>query len=142
MILCDEIYFEITFTGAKAEIKKIAKFLKSDGLEEFFDFDDSYISYDDAYFDAGDEEETWLTLSNDDYGIEIDEIDADELLEVICRVAKAVHVSGSLYDINDEEYDFVSKAGASYHVDKRKEALFNEDEDFESEADDEEDEED
>ena len=140
MILCDEFYFEITFTGAKAEIKKIAKFLKSGGLEEFFDFDDSYISFDDAYFDAADEEETWLTLSNDDYGIEIDEIDADELLEVICRAAKALHVSGSLYAINDEEYDFVSKAGDSYHVDKRKEALFNEDEDFEDEADDEEDE--
>ena len=140
MILCDEFYFEVTFTGAKAEIKKIAKFLKSGGLEEFFDFDDSYISYDDAYFDAADEEETWLTLSNDDYGIEIDEIDADELLEVICRAAKALHVSGSLYDINDEEYDFVSKAGDSYHVDKRKESLFNEDEDFEDEADDEEDE--
>lgn len=140
MILCDEFYFEVTFTGAKAEIKKIAKFLKSGGLEEFFDFDDSYISYDDAYFDAADEEETWLTLSNDDYGIEIDEIDADELLEVLCRAAKALHVSGSLYDINDEEYDFVSKAGDSYHVDKRKESLFNEDEDFEDEADDEEDE--
>ena len=93
MILCDEFYFEVTFTGAKAEIKKIAKFLKSGGLEEFFDFDDSYISYDDAYFDAADEEETWLTLSNDDYGIEIDEIDADELLEVLCRAAKALHVS-------------------------------------------------
>ena len=140
MILCDEFYFEVTFTGAKAEIKKIAKFLKSGGLEEFFDFDDSYISYDDAYFDAADEEETWLTLSNDDYGIEIDEIDADELLEVLCRAAKTLHVSGSLYDINDEEYDFVSKAGDSYHVDKRKESLFNEDEDFEDEADDEEDE--
>ena len=117
MILCDEFYFEITFTGAKAEIKKIAKFLKSGGLEEFFDFDDSYISFDDAYFDAADEEETWLTLSNDDYGIEIDEIDADELLEVICRAAKALHVSGSLYDINDEEYEFSSPAGDSDYTD-------------------------
>lgn len=140
MILCDEFYFEITFTGAKAEIKKIATFLKSGGLEDFFEHDDSYISYDDAYYDASDDEETWLTFSNDDYGIEIDEIDSDELLEVLCRAAKALHVSGSLYDINDEEYDFVSKAGASYHVDKRKEALFNEDEDFEEEPDDEEDE--
>ena len=142
MILCDEFYFEITFTGTKAEIKKIATFLKSGGLEDFFEHDDSYISYDDAYYDASDDEETWLTFSNDDYGIEIDEIDTDELLEVLCRAARAVHVSGSLYDINDEEYDFVSKAGDSYHVDKRKQALFNEDEDFESEADDKEDEED
>ena len=140
MILCDEFYFEITFTGTKADIKKIATFLKSGGLEDFFEHDDSYISYDDAYYDASDDEETWLTFSNDDYGIEIDEIDSDELLEVLCRAAKALHVSGSLYDINDEEYDFVSKAGASYHVDKRKEALFNEDEDFEEEPDDEEDE--
>ena len=140
MILCDEFYFEITFTGTKAEIKKIATFLKSGGLEDFFEHDDSYISYDDAYYDASDDEETWLTFSNDDYGIEIDDIDTDELLEVLCRAAKALHVSGSLYDINDEEYDFVSKAGASYHVDKRKEALFNEDEDFEEEPDDEEDE--
>ena len=140
MILCDEFYFEITFTGTKAEIKKIATFLKSGGLEDFFEHDDSYISYDDAYYDVSDDEETWLTFSNDDYGIEIDEIDSDELLEVLCRAAKALHVSGSLYDINDEEYDFVSKAGASYHIDKRKEALFNEDEDFEEEPDDEEDE--
>ena len=140
MILCDEFYFEITFTGTKAEIKKIATFLKSGGLEDFFEHDDSYISYDDAYYDASGDEETWLTFSNDDYGIEIDEIDTDELLEVLCRAAKALHVSGSLYDINDEEYDFVSKAGASYHIDKRKEALFNEDEDFEEEPDDEEDE--
>ena len=130
MILCDEFYFEITFTGAKSDVKRIAKFLKSGGLEEFFDFDDSYISFDDAYFDAADEEETWLTLSNDDYGIEIDELDADELLEVICRAAKSLHVSGSLYDINDEEYDFISRAGDSYHIDKRKETLFNEDEDL------------
>ena len=137
MILCDEIYFEITFTGAKAEIKKIAKFLKSDGLEEFFDFDDSYISYDDAYFDAGDEEETWLTLSNDDYGIEIDEMEAEDFLDVFCRAAKALDVTGQMYDIDDEEIRFVSEVGSSYYLDPKHVTRFNEDEDEEPEEDDE-----
>ena len=37
MILYEEIYFEITFSGLKSELKKMVKFLKSGELEDFFE---------------------------------------------------------------------------------------------------------
>ena len=130
MILYEELYFEITFTGSKSEIKKFASFLKSGGLDDFIELGPDYISYDDGFDGAAPEEETSLTLSNDDYGIEIDEFDTDEFLEVLCRAAKGLDVSGQLYDIDDEEFSFKSEAGDSYYVDASKIERFNEDDDL------------
>ena len=131
MTLSDELYFEITMTGAKSEIKRLAKFLKSGGLDEFFEVSDEYLSFDDNYATADDTEETALTLSNDDYGIEIDEFETEDFLDVLCRAARALHVHGTLYDLNDEEYNFKSDAGSSYYIDTSKITFFNEDEDKE-----------
>ena len=129
MTLCEELYFEITLTGAKSDLKKFVSFLKSGELDEFFEFSTEYISYDDEYEGAAPDQSTSITLSNDDYGIEIDEFDTDEFLEVFCRAAKELEVFGNLYDIDDEEYKFKSDKGDSYYVNARRIAMFNEDED-------------
>lgn len=129
MTLCEELYFEITLTGAKTDLKKFISYLKSGELDEFFEFSSEYINYDDEYDDTPAEGETSIVLSNDDYGIEIDEFDTDEFLEVFCRAAKELDVYGSLYDIDDEEYKFKSDKGDSYYINAKRIEMFNEDED-------------
>ena len=120
MILCEELYFEITLTGTKSELRKIITFLKSGGLDDFFEFSTDYISYDDEYESAEIESKTSITIANDDYGIEIDELDVDEFLDVLCRAAKNLEVVGNLYDIDDDEYRFVSDLGDSYYINSDK----------------------
>lgn len=125
MTFCEELYFEIKLTGAKSELKKFVSFLKSGELDEFFEFDNDYISYDDEYESAGPNTETSIVLSNDDLGTEIDEFDTDEFLEVFCRAARALYVEGRFFDIDDEDYEFISAAGDSYYVNARKSKRFN-----------------
>ena len=132
MILCEELYFEITLTGIKSELKKFISCLKSGELDDFFEFSSDYISYDDEYADAGDGDETSIVITNDDLGIEIDELDTDEFLEVLCRAARSLDVSGQLYDIDDEEYRFFSEPGDSYYLNADKGMRFNEDDDKEA----------
>ena len=129
MTLYDELYFEITLTGAKAELDKFTKFLRSGEMDEFFEFSTEYISYDDGYADTPADKESSIVLSNDDYGIEIEEFDTDEFLDVFCRAARSLDVRGQLYDIDDEEYSFVSEAGDSYYLNAKRIKSFNEDED-------------
>ena len=129
MTLNDELYFEITLTGPKSEIKKFTRFLKSGELDEFFEIENDYISYDDNYMTVSDSEETSITISNDDYGIEINEFETEDFLDVFCRASKALNVFGTLYDLNDEEYNFTSDAGCSYYMNADKISVFNEDED-------------
>ena len=129
MTLCEELYFEITLTGKKSDLKKFLSFLKSGELDEFFEFSTDYINYDDEYEAASPDKEVSVVLSNEDYGIEIDEFDTDEFLDVFCRAAKELDAYGHLYDIDDEEYKFKSDKGDSYYVNARRIALFNEDED-------------
>lgn len=133
MLLCEELYFEITLTGVKSELKKFITFLKSGGIDDFFEFSTDYISYDDDYDATENEAKASIVLANDDYGIEIDELDTDEFLDVFCRAAKNLEVVGSLYDIDDEEYRFVSELGDSYYVNSDKISKFNEDLDREEE---------
>lgn len=127
MTLCEELYFEITLTGTKPELKKMLTFLKSGELDDFFEFSAEYINYDDSYNSVSDFEETSVVLSNDDYGIEIDELDTDEFLELFCRAAKNLLVVGQLYDIDNEEYNFVSEKGDSYYINSRDVKHFNQD---------------
>ena len=141
MTLYNELYFEITLTGAKSELEKLIKFLKSGDLDEFFEFSTEYISYDDEYGSASGDKETSIVLSNEDDGIEIEEFDTDDFLDVFCRAAKSLDVRGQLYDIDDEEYSFVSEAGDSYYINAKNIRSFNEDDDLPTE-DDEDDEED
>ena len=136
MTLCEELYFEITLTGKKVDLKKFISFLKSGELDDFFEFESDYISYDDGYDEAEGDTETSITLSNDDYGIEIDELDTDEFLELFCRASKDLEVVGNLYDIDDEEYSFKSDKGDSYYVNAKRIVMFNEDADKPGEDDD------
>ena len=135
MILYEELFFDIEVTGRKAQLKKLISFLKSGELDDFFEFSQDYISYDDEYADADDTAEVSITLSTDDYGIEIDEFDTGDFLEVFCKATKELYVSGQLYDADDEEYAFVSETGDSYYVNAKHAKRFNEDEDKPDEAD-------
>ena len=129
MTLYEELYFEIRATGAKSEIKNFISYLKSGELDEFFEFSDEYISYDDDYATALPSAEVTVIISNDDYGIEIDEFYTDEFLDVICKAGRRLYLKGQLYDADNEEYSFVSEAGNSYYVNALLINDFNEDED-------------
>ena len=128
MILYDEIYFEINAEGRKADLKKFAKFLCSGELDDFFQITKDYICYDDDYAEKGDDEETSFIFTNDDFGVEADEFNPEEFLDVFCKAGRALCLSGHFYDANDEEYNFRSAAGDdSYRV--------GEDDDFNDELD-------
>ena len=119
MTLYDELYFEITAKGEKSEIKKLARFIKSGELEDFFEGAEEYINLDDNYASALDTDNTELAFSNDEIGIEIDEFDTDEFLELFCKAAKNLDVTGTLYDSDDNEFSFTSPEGDSYYYNAR-----------------------
>ena len=119
MTLYEELYFEITASGTKSEIKKLARFLKSGELEDFFEVSRDYINLDDNYDAISDEEKCELVFSNDEVGIEIDEFDTDEFLELFAKAAKNLEVTGTLYDAEDNEFSFVSPEGDSYYYNAR-----------------------
>ena len=129
MTLYDELYFEITAIGTKSEIKSFVSYLKSGELDEFFEFSTDYINYDDDYATASPDEKVTVVISNDDYGIEIEEFDTDEFLEVLCKAGRRVYLKGQLFDVDDEEYFFVSEEGNSYYTNALLVGEFNEDED-------------
>ncbi len=141
MTLYDELYFEIRATGAKSEVKKFISYLKSGELDEFFEFSADYINYDDEYAEASDSAEVNVIISNDDYGIEIDEFDTDEFLEIICKAGRRLYLKGQIFDADNEEYSFISEAGDSYYINALLVKNFNEDEDKPLEDDEDEDEE-
>ena len=125
MTLWDELYFEITMKGAKSDIKKIVSFLKSGEFDDFFEITSDYIIYDDNYSSVDDSSETEIIFTNDDYGIEIEEFDTDEFLEILCKAAKNLDVYGSLFDADDGEFQFTSVKGDSYYINSRKSLKFN-----------------
>lgn len=127
MTLCEELYFEITLTGTKAGLKKFISYLKSGELDDFFEFSPEYISYDDSFEGADSTTETTITISTDDYGIEIEEFDTDEFLDIFCRAGRDLDIAGRFWDIDDEEYSFKSDSGDSYYINARKMGMFNED---------------
>ena len=137
MTLYDELYFEITATGPKSEIKNFVSYLKSGELDEFFEFSTDYINYDDEYATAGPDQEVSVVISNDDYGVEIDEFHTDEFLEVLCKAGRRLFLKGNLFDVDDEEYSFVSEKGDSYYTNALLVQNFNEDDDKPVEDDDE-----
>ena len=136
MTLYEELYFDIKVTGPKSEITRFASFLKSGELDEFFEFSADYIIYDDDYATADSADEVSITVSNDDFGVEIDEFHTDEFLEVFCKAAKKLYVKGQLFDIDDDEYSFVSEEGDSDYMNAKNIASFNEDEDLPSDDED------
>ena len=129
MTLYEELYFEIRATGPKAEVKNFVNYLKSGELDDFFEFSTEYISYDDDYATASAEKEVSVVISNDDWGIEIDEFHTDEFLEILCKAGRRLFLQGQLYDADNEEYSFVSEVGDSYYTNALLAHSFNEDED-------------
>ena len=129
MTLYDELYFEIRASGPKSEVKKFVSYLKSGELDEFFEFSQDYINYDDEYFDAGESTEVNVIISNDDYGIEIDELDTDEFLELLCKAGRRLYLKGQIFDADNDEYSFISEAGNSYYINALLVNDFNEDQD-------------
>jgi hypothetical protein len=125
MTLYEEIYFEIIFSGEKSELKKMVKFLKSGELDDFFEITSDFICYADEYKDSDDEAQTEFTLTNDDLGIEVDEFDTDEFLEIICKAGRKLDIRGNIYDSSDEEYSFVSEMGDSYYINANGAKKFN-----------------
>lgn len=125
MILNEEIYFEFTLSGTKADLKKFVKFVKEDGLEDFVDSAREYINFSDNYAEIDDSRPAEIFFSNDDCGIEVSEFDTDEFLEVFCAAAAPLFVSGHIYDINDEEYRFTSEAGSADYVNAKRAKRFN-----------------
>ena len=120
MTLCDELYFEIRLQGSKTELKDFVTFLKSGELDEFFEITSEYINYEDDYVNNIPGTLATIIFSNDDCGIEIDEFDTDEFLEIFCKAAKPLFVQGVLYDADDEEYEFESAAGDSYYINAKR----------------------
>ena len=123
MTLCEELYFEIKLVGPKSEIRKFASFLKSGELDEFFEISSEYIYFDDNYSIVDDDTRCSMIFSNDDYGIEIEELDTDEFLEVFCKAARKLDVYGTLFDSDDDEFQFTSAVGDSYYINSRKRML-------------------
>jgi len=126
MTLYEEVYFEITAKGEKSEIKKLVRFLKSGELEDFFEVNEEYVNLDDNYSYADDTEKTELVFTNDEVGVEIDEFDTDEFLEIFCKAAKNLDVTGTLYDMEDNEFSFVSPEGDAYYYNARAERFNDE----------------
>ena len=115
MRLHDELYFEIYASGSKADIERFVDFLTSGDLDDFFEITDDYITYSDNYSYASSAEEVSITFANDDIGIEIDSFNPEKLLDVLCVAGKSLSMHGNIFDIDDEEYYFVShKNDASY----------------------------
>jgi hypothetical protein len=125
MTLWDELYFEITLKGAKSDIKKVVSFLESGELDDFFEMSEEYIIFDDSYSSADNETETEMIFTNDDYGIEIDSLDADEFLELFCKAAKNLDVYGTLSDIDGAEFKFESEKGNASYINSRHAIRFN-----------------
>lgn len=116
MKLHEELYFEITVEGLKSDVAKFIDYVRSGELDDFFDFSSQYIVYDDNYAISSDIGQVSVSLSNDNYGIEIDSFDPEEFLDALCSGGKNVTIHGNVFDIYDEEYRFISNAGETSYV--------------------------
>ena len=117
MRLHEELYFEIELNGVKEELVKFVNFVLSGELDEFFEISEGHIIYDDEFAETESSRQSSLSIVNDDYGIELDSFDPEEFLDVFCKAAKNLEVSGHFYDINDDEYRFESPMGDPCYID-------------------------
>ena len=109
MRLHEELYFEITAEGAQNDVNKFISYLASGVMDDYFEFDEDMLTYSDNFDE--DSETVSVTLSNDDYGIEISEVNPEAFLSLICRGGAPLVIHGHVYDIDDEDYVFVSHEG-------------------------------
>jgi hypothetical protein len=124
MIFYDEIYYEITLKGTKSELKKFVDFLLSGGLDDYIEIDSEYIVYGDSFKQSEEHDITDISLVNED-GYRIDELDVDEFLEVFCKAAERLDIDGFMYDVDEEEFKFISEAGNDYYRNARDSLKFN-----------------
>ena len=117
MRLHEELYFEITVKGARGSINKFVSFLTSGVLDDFFEFTSDYVIYGDDYYDNSKNDDITITLANDDYGIEIDSINPERFLDVLCSGGENLFIHGNLYDVDNDEYRFVSNEGTTSYDD-------------------------
>ena len=117
MKLHEELYFEIELKGSKAALLKFANFVTSGELDEFFELTSDHIVYGDDFDDVTDNTDTTMSIVNDEYGIELDQFDPEDFLSVFCQAATELEISGHFYDIDDEEYRFISPAGDPCYTD-------------------------
>jgi hypothetical protein len=110
MKLHEELYFEITAEGTKHDADKFVSYLSSGVLDDYFEFDEEMITYSDNYEDVL-AEIVSVTLSNDDYGVEIDELNPERLIALICHGGAPLYIHGHVFDIDDEDYGFISHEG-------------------------------
>jgi hypothetical protein len=114
MRLHEELYIDITIEGEKQHVEKFIAYIKSGELDEFFEIDDDFFDYCDHYDDLRDFDQVKASFSNENYGIEIDSFDPEEFLDVFCAGGGKVLIHGNLYDIEDEEYRFISNIGDTF----------------------------
>ena len=132
MTLSEELYFDITVEGKKRDLRHFANYLTSGDLDDFFPISDDMIVYDDEYAEKSEEETTSFVFSNDDIGIEIGELDPEDFLDEFCRSSENVDIHGHIYDLNDEEFRFVSPLGDNSYTDVARISRFNDELDEEA----------
>ena len=116
MKLHEELYFEITVEGLKSDVAQFIDYIKSGDLDDFFEFSSDYIVCDDNYALVSSLGKVSISLSNDNYGIDIDEFDPEDFLDTFCAAGKNVLLHGNIFDIYDDEYRFISNCGQSSYV--------------------------
>lgn len=132
MIFNDSVSFDITVNGEASDVRKFVDYLLSGTLDEFFPIDEEYLSFDDDFEEASDTDSISVLFSSDEFGVEVEEFDSDEFLEVICKAGKALYLSGSFYNFDDDEFRFVSYAGDPYYMNANKITDFNDELDREA----------
>ena len=130
MTLCEELYFDIKFSGKKGDIDRVVKYLKSGVLDDFFDVSSEYFVYADDYDSLSGDEDTEIEFTNDDNTVYIEEVEAEAIAETICSGAAPLFVSGTMYDINDDDFSFYSEKSDAGYINRGKEIKYNEDEFF------------
>ena len=111
MRLNEELYFEFTAEGSKTDVERFISYVCSGVLDDYFEISEDMITYSDNFDDNMPGEPVSATVSNDDYGIEIDEVNPESFLRVLCRGGIDLFIHGHLYDIDDEDFVFVSHEG-------------------------------
>lgn len=124
MTFYDQIFYEITLKGTKSELKKFTSFLRSGGLDDFFEFDEEKIIYGDNYALSPNDAVTDITILDED-GVELEELCVEDFLEVFCAAAKKLDVYGFVYDEDEREFNFISEAGNDYFENSRDFSKFN-----------------
>ena len=132
MTFYDSVSFDINVNGEKAAVKKFADFILSGGLDDFFEVDKDFLSFDDDFDEAPPTETVSMLFTTDEFGVEVEEFDSDEFLEILCKAGKALYINGSIYNFDDDEFRFVSYANDQYYINANNITDFNDELDEEA----------